>query len=109
MGDMAFLDGLAANPQEKEMFDAKRILEDIILKMATKDIEEKKQRFLRAPLEEQKRILREYGLTRGVFSSGLHSIQKRLGIRNNNNSKTTLNFRKAQERYFKHLLNPLNE
>ena len=109
MGDMAFLDGLAANPEAKEMFDAKRILEDIILKMATKDIEEKKQRFLVLPLNEQKRILREYGLTRGVFSSGLHSLQKRLGYRNNSNSKTSLNFSKAQERYFKHLLESQSE
>ena len=72
--------------------------------MATKNIEEQKQRFLRAPLEEQKRILRTYGLKRGLLSTGLHSLQKRLGYRTNNNSKTSLNFLKAQERYFKHLL-----
>lgn len=69
--------------------------------MATESLVTFKQNFLRLPLNEQKRILREHGgLKQGVFSRGLHSLQKRLGYRNNNNSRKSPKFLEAQEVYF---------
>jgi hypothetical protein len=96
-------DDLAIGPpsgDELAMVDAKRILKDIILKIATESLGTFKQDFLDLPLNEQKRILREHGLKQGVFSMSLHSLQKRLGWRSNNNSRTSPKFREAQEAYF---------
>lgn len=99
------MDGVGSrgeNPQKKAMLDAKRILKDIILKLATESLATFKQKFLAFPLEEQKRILREHGYNKqSKFYSGLHSLQKRFGARTNSNSRQNSKFLEAQNRYFK--------
>lgn len=100
-GNYVWLTSQPRDEREDAMFDAKRILKTIILKIATESLAKFKQDFLGLPLTEQKRILREHGLKQGVFSSGLHSLQKRLGYRNNNNSRKNQKFLNAQEKYFK--------
>jgi hypothetical protein len=52
------------NPQKKAMLDAKHILKDIILKLATESF---KQRFLALPLNEQRGFLGNMGLHREYF------------------------------------------
>ena len=89
---------------EKEMLDAKEILNDIILKFASRNTEKIKKKFLELDLEKQKEILKEYGLKQSLLSRGFRSFQKRVGWRTNKNSRIAPKFSDAQNLYFKDIL-----